>query len=181
MTSTARTAIALAKYRSAHQPDQPMNPDARRYAGDTDQMGSGDGLLRWVDGPVGTARPQPDIRPELDQRPDGLRLWVVTADDVLHALEACDFGTKREAGAVKHSNLTGGGRAFVGGEMVFIDAATIAITGSSGRYRLRAAGEMEAVERSFVESGYHVWSMGYDQDTNRPNIFGLSDLEWVSP
>jgi hypothetical protein len=106
---------------------------------------------------------------------------VVTTEHVLHALEACDFGAKREAGATKHSNLTGGGRAFVGGELVFLNDTTIGITGSSGRYRLRSGEEMAAIERAFVESGYNVWSMGYNQDVNRPNVFGLSDPEWVSP
>jgi hypothetical protein len=91
MTSSVRTEIAFAQYRWAHRPEQPMNPDARRYVGDIDRISK------------------------------------------------------------------------------------------SGRYRMRGAKEMAAIERAFVESGYRVWSMGYNQDVNRPNSFGLSDLEWVSP
>jgi hypothetical protein len=181
MVSTARTDIAFTKYRDAYQPDQPMNPAARRYDGDADQMGPQDGLTCWVDGPVESPGLVPEEKPQLPRQPDGQRLWVVTKEHVLHALEACDFGAKREAGAAKHSNLTGGGRAFVGGELIFLNEATIAVTGSSGRYRLRSSGEMTAIERAFVESGYNVWSMGYNQDVNRPNVFGLSDPEWVSP
>ena len=180
MASTERTEMAFAKYRVAHQPDQPMNAVARRYNGDVDQMTSDDGLTYWADGPVESPRPAPEAKPGLLEKPDGRRLWVVTKEHILHALEGCDFGANREAGAVKHSNLTGGGRAFAGGELVVFDAATIGITGSSGRYRLRSLEEMAAIERAFVESGYHVWSMGYNQDVNRPNVFGLSDPEWVS-
>lgn len=181
MATTARTDIAFAKYRKGHQPDQPMHPDARRYDGDVDQMSPADGLRCWVDGPVESPGPVPLVKPEVPEQPNGRRLWVVTIEHVLHALEACEFGAKREAGTAKHSNLTGGGRAFAGGELVFLNEATIAITGSSGRYRLRGGEEMAAIERAFIESGYNVWSMGYNQDTNRPNIFGLSDPEWVSP
>ena len=144
-------------------------------------MSPEDGLMCWVDGPVESPGPEPKSKPDLSDQLAGQRLWVVTKEHVLHALEACDFGAKREAGAAKHSNLTGGGRAFVGGELVFLNEATIAITGSSGRYRLRNGKEMAAIERAFVQSGYNVWSMGYNQDVNRPNKFGLSDPEWVSP
>jgi hypothetical protein len=181
MASTARTDIAFTKYRNVYQPDQLMNPEARRYNGDVDQMNPEDGLMHWVDGPVESPGPEPKEKPELPKQPAGQRLWVVTKEHVLHALETCDFAAKREAGAAKHSNLTGGGRAFVGGELVFSSEATITITGSSGRYRLRSGKEIAAIERAFVESGYDVWSMGYNQDTNRPNVFGLSDPEWVSP
>ena len=168
-------------YRSGYQPDQPMNPEARRYVGDVDQMRPEDGLMCWVDGPVKGPGPEPDGKPGLPKQPDGQHLWVVTSEHVLHALEAGDFGKKRQAQAVKHTNLTGGGRAFVGGELVFLNKRTIAITGNSGRYRLRSGKEMAAIERAFVASGYNVWSMGYNQETNRPNVFGLSDPEWVSP
>lgn len=183
MVSSTRTNTSFARYRSEHPPEQPMNPAVRRYDGDTDQMKPKDGLDHWVDGPVEDLRsePAPAERPELQIDARDQRLWVVTEKQVLHAAEMCDFGSQRQAGVVKHSNLTGGGMAYVGGELRFIDPSTIAITGSSGRYRIRNADEMSSIERAFVESGYNVWSMGYDQDTNRPNVFcGITDLEWVS-
>lgn len=179
-SSTVRTDAAFVKYRNAHHPDQLMNSEARRYVGDIDQMRPEDGLAYWIDGSVESPRSVSDEKPELSEKPDGQHLWVVTKEHVLHALEACAFGAQREAGSAKHSNLTGGGRAFVGGELVFLNEATIAITGSSGRYRLRSGEEMAAIERAFAESGYNVWSMGYNQEANRPNLFGLSDPEWVS-
>ncbi|QGM45094.1 hypothetical protein [Methylocystis heyeri] len=153
-----------------------MNSEARRYVGDADQMRPDDGLMCWVDGTIESPIAEPETPEEFGDR----HLWVVTTENVHYAPEACDFGKCRGAGATKHSNLTGGGRAFVGGELVFLEADTIAITGCSGRYRLRSGKEMAAIERAFVESGYNVWSMGYNEDTNRPHQFGLSDPKWIS-
>ena len=181
MASTVRTDTAFTKYRNAYRPDQPMNLEISRYGGDADPMSAKDGLMFWVDGSVSGPGSAPVSKPELPRRPDGTHLWVVTEEQVLHAPEICAFGTKRRAGTIKHSNLTAGGRAFVGGELVFLDKGTIAITGSSGRYRMRNGKEMAAIERAFVDSGYNVWSMGYNRDVNRPNIFGLSDPEWILP
>ena len=141
MTSNARTVISFGKYRAAHQPDQPMHPDAARFAGDTDQMAAEDGLESWIDGPIDDRLEEPAERPVFNGKPAGQHLWIVTAHDVLHAPEACIFGQQRGAGLAKHSNLTGGGSAFVGGEVALLDETTIAIAGSSGRYRLRSADE----------------------------------------
>jgi hypothetical protein len=158
-----------------------MHPDAARYAGDTDQMAAEDGLESWVDGPIVDQMEEPAERPTFDGKPANQHLWIVTAEDVLHAPEVCVFGQQRGADLVKHSNLTGGSSAFVGGEVVFLDETSIAITGSSGRYRLRSSEEMKAIEIAFAESGYNVWSMGYNRDVNRPNTFETAiDPEWVS-
>lgn len=181
MTLNARTLASFEKYRRANQPDQSMNPEAARYDGDADQMAPEDGLEQWIDGPVHEPQAEPAGRPVVEEKSQGQRIWVVTADDVRHAPEACAFGEKRGAGVTKHSNLTGGGSAFVGGEVVFLDEGSIVITGSSGRYRLRSGAELKAIETAFAESGYNVWSMGYNQDTNRPNTFEAgTDPEWVT-
>ncbi len=74
MASIARNDIAFTKYRNAHQPDQPVNPEARRYDGDADLMSPADGLMCWADGPVETPGPEPEGKPELPQQPDGQRL-----------------------------------------------------------------------------------------------------------
>lgn len=181
MASNPRTLASFEKYRRAHQPDQAMHPEADRYNGDTDQILIEDGLEQWTDGPVKEPHAEPAECPVFVKKPEGRRLWVVTADDVCHSPEACAFGERRGAGVIKHSNLTGGGSAFAGGEVVFLDEETIALTGSSGRYRLRSGAELKAIETAFAESGYNVWSMGYNQDTNRPLTFdGGTDPEWVT-
>ncbi len=115
MPSMAMTNVAFATYRATWKPDQSMHPDARRYAGDADQMARGDGLCDWLDGSAlgcpPARKPPPFAGRESDQR----HLWVVTADAVLHAPEKGEFGSLREATLIKHSNLTGGGRAYSGG------------------------------------------------------------------
>lgn len=182
MVAASRTNTSFALYRSKHQPERPMNSDVPRYDGDTDKMQPQDGLNDWRDGPVAIVQPLPSAQLKLSPDMVHLHLWVVTANQVLYAIEDCVFGNARGAGVVKHSNLTGGGVAFSGGELFFIDDETIAINGHSGRYRPRSHEEMKDIERAFVGSGYKVWSMGYNEDTNRPNVFfGITDLEWVSP
>ncbi|MGE0282144.1 MAG: hypothetical protein AB7P20_16245 [Rhizobiaceae bacterium] len=180
MASNQLTIASFANYRREFGP-QDMNVNAARYDGDIDQMTAEDGLESWIDGPIKERQAKPQQLPDLEAMLANKRLWVVTTDDVLHAREKCLFGEQREAKAAKHSNLTAGNSAFAGGEVVFADRQTIAITGSSGRYRLRSAEELKAIEVAFAESGYNVWSMGFNQDTNRPNVFeGNTEPEWVS-
>ncbi len=131
-------------------------------------MDAGDGLVELTDGP-GALAELPPVTQLLD--PDSLpsprRLWVVRPDDVVHALEECEFGAKRSAGRVKHTNLTGGDPAFSGGELLFLDDSTLIVSGDSGRYGPRNADEMRDAALAFKESGYEVYSMGYDSEANR--------------
>jgi hypothetical protein len=122
----------------------------------------------------------PAPTPSVGREPENMHLWAVTVDAVLHALETCQFGASRGAGKLKHSNLTGGGKAYAGGELVFLDPASIVLSGCSGRYRVRGKGELKSISSAFRASGYNVWSMGYDADTNRPALFGTQDPEWIA-
>lgn len=177
MQNTTLTKPAFDRYRG-NWSLQNMHPECARYSGDTEVLTTADGLNHWHDGVpavTGTASVVPDI----GKSPKNKQLWVVVSDDVLTAAEDCDFGACRGAGAVKHSNLTGGGSAYCGGELIFLDTCTIVINGCSGRYRLRNEKEYDDVIKAFKNSGYNVWSMGYDSDTNQPNRFGVKIPEWV--
>lgn len=158
---------------------QAMSAEVKRYAGDTDRMTVDDGLASWTDG-VATSTTSRPTAPQVGPKPDGMHLWIVSADDVVHAAETCEFGAGREFGKIKHSNLTGGADAFSGGELVFIDDQTLVLNGCSGRYRIRSEAEMSALASAFRRSGYRVWSMGWSTDTDRPAMFGLQDPEWVA-
>lgn len=131
-------------------------------------MGGGDGLVEFTDGP-GPTTGLPSVIQLLDPSslPSPKRLWVVRPEDVVHALEECEFGAKRAAGRVKHTNLTGGNPAFSGGELLFLDDGTLIVSGDSGRYGPRNADEMRDAALAFKESGYEVYSMGYDSEANR--------------
>ncbi|WP_174301799.1 hypothetical protein [Caulobacter sp. S45] len=156
-----------------------MNPDTHRYEGDADQMQASDGLAFWEDGASLASTTKSDVPAVSRDSPDS-RLWVITDEDVLHAPEFCPFGAERGARRLKHSNLTAGGDAYVGGELVFLGDQSIVISACSGRYRVRNAQELAAVASAFRGSGYRVWSMGYNTDTNRPVIIGTQDPEWVA-
>lgn len=142
------------------------------------QMTVSDGLIQWLDGKGHVGSPgQP---PLLDQRnTKNAHLWVVRTDDVVHVPEQCDFGARLASGVVKHTNLTGGTAAFCGGELLFLEDGTIVVNGCSGRYGPRNRAELDQIVIAFVESGYGVWSMGFDEETNRPAGFVGVLPEWV--
>jgi hypothetical protein len=86
-------------------------------------------------------------------------LWVLDGSDVPHALERGDWGILRASGALKHSNLTGGNPAYLGGEAWFIDPATMAINFDSGRYGIWDHSEApiaEAFVEALIDDGYRV-------------------------
>ncbi|MDR7270672.1 hypothetical protein J2X20_003330 [Pelomonas saccharophila] len=141
------------------------------------QMQPSDGLLQWIDGVPPVERPP---TPLLDlQQVQAAHLWVVRAEDVVHAGERCEFGDSLESGVIKHTNLTGGAAAYSGGELVFLSDGTIVVNGCSGRYGPRSKAELDSVARAFAQSGYGVWSMGFDEETNRPARFVGAFPEWV--
>ena len=147
-------------------------------------MSEVDGLKTWVDGPVLEASKQAASPPEQPRVSDSdlkeRHLWVVRVEDVAFAMELCAFGRSLPKRMIKHTNLTGGGSAFGGGEVLFRNGNTIIVNGSSGRYGPRSADEMQALAVAFRKSGYNVWSMGYDRDANRPLPFIGVAPQWVS-
>lgn len=159
---------------------QPRLPPPELIANDDQvkQMNPLDGLQQWTDGPGLVERPSP---PLLDRnQTQAARLWVVREDDVAHAEEHCNFGTSLESGVIKHTNLTGGKAAYSGGELLFIDEKTIVVNGCSGRYGPRSKTELHQAVLAFAESGYGVWSMGFDEETNRPSGFIGTYPEWIA-
>ena len=90
------------------------------------------------------------------------------------------FGMSLESGVIKHTNLTGGAPAFSGGELLFLDPQTVVVNGCSGRYGPRSAQELDLVVQAFANSGYGVWSMGFDDEVNRPSPFVGVLPVWVS-
>jgi hypothetical protein len=134
-----------------------------------------DGLLLWKDGPVAydadapaSAPPTPRVTEAmLDER----HLWAVIVEAVPYALEKCAFGSSLPSGVIKHSNLTGGRPAYCAGEIVFLTVSELIVNGCSGRYGPRTREEMYDVARAFRRSGYGVWTMGFDAETNRPFPF----------
>jgi hypothetical protein len=142
-------------------------------------MSAADGLLQWIDGEAssGPALSAPLLNPTQVER---AHLWVVRRDDVVHAPERCEFGQRLESGVIKHTNLTGGEAAYSGGELLFLDATTVVVNGRSGRYGPRTREELELAVHAFAESGFGVWSMGFDEEAGRPAPFIGVRPVWVS-
>jgi hypothetical protein len=169
-TGLSRVAIAFAKYRAAHGPAR--LPRGTEPGDLTLQMTPEDGLSELVDGPDDAAGSDAGATLEADWQSVNLQLWAIRMEDVVHAPESCEFGLKRAAGVVKHTNLTGGAPAYAAGEIIFVNPSHIVINGFSGRYRVRSSEAMTAVEIAFKESGYHVWSTGWDADAGMGLKFG---------
>ena len=173
------TDTAFSAYRVTHQPPRPPNPERIRDPSECSLMTAADGLATWIDGPgqspIGATPNLSDA--QIAER----RLWVVRLEDVVTAPEVCSFGTSViQGGLVKHSNLTGGAEAYCGGEMIVLAEGAILINGFSGRYTPRSAVEMDDVAKAFKESGYAVWSMGYDDESNFPLPFGRTTPIWIA-
>ncbi len=142
-----------------------------------------DGLARWEDGPLAGVSPRPSAPgaiPAASGRAEDIRLWVVRSQDVVAAPEHCAFGKARKAGSVKHTNLTGGAPAHCGGELLWVDGMTLILSGASGRYPPRTVRELLDAATAFRDSGYQVWYLGLDPDTNWPRSMA-SDIapEWM--
>jgi hypothetical protein len=138
--SSVATKAAFDIFRTQYGPE--WGPRLVRHPSECDQLDAQDGLTELPDGDFPSTSPVERLAPySKDSLPVPLRLWVVRTDDVVHAEEICPFGAARPAGFIKHSNLTGGRPAFSGGEMMFIAADTLVVSGYSGRYGPRSADE----------------------------------------
>ncbi len=166
----ARVAVAFARYRNEHGPAR--LPRGTKPGDLTVRMTNEDGLSQLADGTNEAVENEADLALTTDWQTGDLQLWVVRMDDVVHAPENCEFGSKRAAGVVKHTNLTGGAPAYAAGEIVFVGPAQIVINGWSGRYPVRSTEAMAAVEVAFKQSGYDVWSTGWDSDARQGVQFG---------
>ncbi len=112
-------------------------------------------------------------------------LWVVSNDDAPHALEFCAWATTLSAKKLKHSNLTGGGEAYIGGELWFVDDRTVILNFCSGRYGATSRADlpiMEATICALLKDGYRVATTGPDFENGYPSSKLLtSDPIYMEP
>ena len=86
-------------------------------------------------------------------------LWVIDTKGIPYVFEI-DIDL---IGAVpKHTNLTGGGEAYLGGELWFTSESSLYLSGGSGRYPPRDATQLEEATDVFESFGYEVTSLGWD-------------------
>ena len=71
----------------------------------------------------------------------------------------------------KHTNLTGGGPAYAGGELWFDTEESLFVSGGSGRCEPIDAEQLEGAAGVFESYGYAVSSLGWDSSRNKPRRF----------
>lgn len=68
----------------------------------------------------------------------------------------------------KHTNLTGGQSAYIGGELWFDTGESLYISGASGRYRPIDEDQLKDAVGVFEAYSYSVTSLGWDGERDRP-------------
>lgn len=91
---------------------------------------------------------------------DNRYLWVIDSRGVPYIFEAPIDAIGNAL--PKHTNLTGGGEAYLGGEMWFKSDVSLYISGGSGRYPPEDENQLEAVKHVFEAFDYEVVSLGWD-------------------
>lgn len=166
LTNNPLTEKAFEQLRANLVSPRPARPTAIRLDDEYERMPA-DQMEHWQDGgPIDHLSEPPEILPVAER--ERARLWVVGADQVVHALKKCAFGVGRKRGELKHTNLTGGDDAFCGGELIILDESTVVVNGDSGRYGPQTVEEINLVLRAFSESGHRTYTTGYDGDAGVP-------------
>ena len=94
---------------------------------------------------------------------DNRYLWIIDGNGVPYVLESPvqALGGKEP----KHTNLTGGGPAYLGGELWFESDAKIYVSGGSGRYPPASEAQLDDAVCIFSQFGYNAASLGWDDGT----------------
>ena len=102
-----------------------------------------------------------------DDGGENTHLWIIDEQGVPYIIEA----EEGEPGGQlrKHTNLTGGTKAYLGGEMWFETQSLVYITGGSSRYPPRDNNQLEDAKRVFESFGYETISFGWDKRQNDPS------------
>ena len=110
----------------------------------------------------------PEGKPRIIDDDDGenLHLWVI--DECGRVCIAQDPLPRLGDTKLHHTNLTGGGKASIGGEIWVDELPRIYLSGSSGRYPPEHPEHLEDAERLFSVVGFEVESLGWDEEIDKP-------------
>ena len=92
-------------------------------------------------------------------------IWVIDSSGIPYVIELSMpiLGNKEP----KHTNLTSGGRAYVGGQLWFHSEHCMYVSGGSGRFPPLDEAQLEAVIEVFKSFNYSVRSLGWNHATGR--------------
>ena len=100
-----------------------------------------------------------------DEEPGENRyLWVIDRRGIPYIIER---PLSIVAGDPKHTNLTGGRAAYMGGELWFSSNFDIFVSGGSGRYPPNCSRQLEDAVKVFESYQYRVTSLGWDFKNDR--------------
>ena len=98
-----------------------------------------------------------------DQDGSNTYIWVIDSKGVPYISEAGVQELKWQL--PKHTNLTGDGEAYVGGQLWFRTDSYLYVSGGSGRYPPLSELQLEDAVRVFEAFCFEVRSLGWDKDT----------------
>ena len=88
-------------------------------------------------------------------------LWVIDANRIPYIRES---PIQAICNALpKHTNLTGGGKAYLGGELWFKSCTYLYVSGGSGRYPPIDGDQLDCAVQVFRDFCYDVTSLGWDE------------------
>ena len=152
---------SLEDFRRKYDPRDPIRPQVEDW--EIRQLSPKDGL--------NLLGPAPAIGVEFGAPPTGIGdgrsryLWIIDTTGIPYIFER---PLETLVGNLpKHSNLSGGSAAYVGGELWFITGHEIYISGGSGRYPPRNQYQLEDACDVFESFNYNVNSLGWDGQAGR--------------
>ena len=116
-------------------------------------------------------------QPPLSQNESGCYryLWVIDAKGIPYIIESPI--TAIGCLMPKHTNLTGGTEAYLGGEMWFASQESLYISGGSGRYPPEDEQQFKEAVEVFESFNYAVRSLGWDNEAGRAKRYA-QDSKW---
>ncbi len=128
-----------------------LQPEQKR----TLKLGEGELFSVAIYDATEDGRPDRVITTKLSDRDSANKyIWVITPNGLFIAYEATPGHPNRFRTGLCHSNLTGGKRAYQGGELWFIEGDVIVINFYSGRYGAENKTQEDAVLLYFQSVGY---------------------------
>jgi hypothetical protein len=116
-------------------------------------------------GPAPAANVLPGTPPSSSNETTNRYLWVIDTRGIPYIIDAPAQAVGHRL--PKHTNLTGGMEAYLGGEMWFNSSTALYVSGGSGRYPPTDRRQLAEAIRVFQAFGYEVSSLGWNDVTGR--------------
>lgn len=155
------TTPVLDKFRGSYTLRKPEKPDD--HPRESKKIDSKDGLAFLRQAPASGVKFGNPQKIEDKDPARNTYLWVIDYRGIPYLIESCMavLGNHRP----KHTNLTGGKSAYIGGELWFSDANSIYVSGGSGRFHPLNERQLDDAIDVFSSFKYTVKSLGWNRGT----------------